>query len=358
MSIFDNLQKILTARYGKDVRQSIHDSIEEINEIALTYEGGAKEALEETKGVYNNTVELKEQAQIYSESAHESKVTAKEQADRAQTIVDSIDSVFVYQGSVTWAGFNAIDTTKIKAGYSWNISEEFTADERFVDFDPSDPQVYPKGTNVVFTEDGLWDSMTGIASGAGIIPITAEEFYEREEYYRGSKKTYWVIDEGGNIIDARAMRFQPTSTILSNTVQNAIIEVQDNANDQMAYMYRDISSNTTEIAQLNSDLTKLKTWKQLGSFTIPQSASQGETQICIDEKIKNATDVKVYIAKTNQVIDVSITNAYCQVFMYRPSTNWYMLGAVRRLADGSIIYHEWENTNYSTIGTSIYVYYR
>lgn len=49
MGIVQNLEKILQARYGRDVRQAIHDSISDLNEIANTAQTSAKAYYEGTQ---------------------------------------------------------------------------------------------------------------------------------------------------------------------------------------------------------------------------------------------------------------------------------------------------------------------
>ena len=72
MGIEQYLQQILSARYGKDVRQSIHDSIYEINEVAKKAEYDASTAQESAKAYA--------QAALASEQAAEDYKTAAEQA--------------------------------------------------------------------------------------------------------------------------------------------------------------------------------------------------------------------------------------------------------------------------------------
>lgn len=72
MGIEQYLQQILSARYGKDVRQSIHDSIYEINEVAKKAEYDASTASESAKAYA--------QAALASEQAAEDYKTAAEQA--------------------------------------------------------------------------------------------------------------------------------------------------------------------------------------------------------------------------------------------------------------------------------------
>ena len=72
MGIEQYLQQILSARYGKDVRQSIHDSIYEINEVSKKAEYDASTAQESAKAYA--------QAALASEQAAEDYKTAAEQA--------------------------------------------------------------------------------------------------------------------------------------------------------------------------------------------------------------------------------------------------------------------------------------
>lgn len=53
MSITNYLQQILSARYGRDVRQAIHDAIEETYEDA-TAEGNANAEVSAARGIYEN----------------------------------------------------------------------------------------------------------------------------------------------------------------------------------------------------------------------------------------------------------------------------------------------------------------
>ena len=72
MSIEQYLQQILSARYGKDVRQAIHDSIEEGYNIAVQAQGIAETSQESAKAYA--------QAALASEQAAEDYKTAAEQA--------------------------------------------------------------------------------------------------------------------------------------------------------------------------------------------------------------------------------------------------------------------------------------
>lgn len=61
----------------------------------------------------------------------------------------------------------------------------------------------------------------------GLIKITYSDFKENEEYYRGSDKTYWIIDEEGGVSEAKYIKYTPASGLSSTNVQDAIDEVND-----------------------------------------------------------------------------------------------------------------------------------
>lgn len=199
--ISQDLQKILDARYGEDVRGAIHDSIEDINDVCESYKGDVETA--------------RDQAVASANSAN----TAKQYCE---TLAQQFDKAFIYIGTVTWAEFLAL--TNVHTGYTWNISEEFTTT---ADFKEGTGHEYPAGTNVVRTNDNMWDVLTGISEGSGIKKITAAEFLANEAYYRGSGKTYWISDGQNYILNAQAMAFTPTTQISSTNVQSAIEEVSN-----------------------------------------------------------------------------------------------------------------------------------
>lgn len=77
--ISEYLRQILSARYGKDVRQSIHDSIKELNEVAVTAQGSATVNAQ-------TAITKANEALAASQAAIESAKQAKAYADNAQAV--------------------------------------------------------------------------------------------------------------------------------------------------------------------------------------------------------------------------------------------------------------------------------
>lgn len=77
--ISEFLKQILSARYGKDVRQSIHDSIKELNEVAVTAQGSATVNAQTAITKANEALKA-------SQEAIESAKQAKAYADNAQAV--------------------------------------------------------------------------------------------------------------------------------------------------------------------------------------------------------------------------------------------------------------------------------
>lgn len=71
-----NLKKILESRYGKDVRQSIHDSISEMNAIAVTSQDSARNSAGAAKT-------YKDSCSEYAISASNYAAQAKQYAEEA-----------------------------------------------------------------------------------------------------------------------------------------------------------------------------------------------------------------------------------------------------------------------------------
>lgn len=76
MSVEQNLQAIMNARYGRDVRQSIHDAIEDINEVAVSAQGIASTSSENARAYALMAREheqqaraLRDEAETFSENA-------------------------------------------------------------------------------------------------------------------------------------------------------------------------------------------------------------------------------------------------------------------------------------------------
>ena len=63
------LENILKSRYGKDVRQSIHDSIEEINNIASDAKQAAVEAQDSASKSADSALESEKNALLAAETA-------------------------------------------------------------------------------------------------------------------------------------------------------------------------------------------------------------------------------------------------------------------------------------------------
>ena len=80
MSIISEcLRQILSARYGKDVRQSIHDGIKELDEVARTAQGSATLSAQ-------TAIEKANEALTASQAAIESAQQAKAYSDNAQAV--------------------------------------------------------------------------------------------------------------------------------------------------------------------------------------------------------------------------------------------------------------------------------
>lgn len=224
--IDEYLQKILSARYGEEVRGAIHDSIDEINRvneanistvqaIADTAQGYADDA-EDSKDLAAQSV-TDAQAQVTlaqqqvtlattqatnsANSAEDSEAWAvgqrsgidvpssdetyqnnskywQERANywyqQAQSIAESFSGALRPMGTVTFE--NLPPLAQADSGDMYNISNQFTTTSDFVE---GAGIVVPLGSNVYKTTDGKWDILAGS-------PVTGVKGNSESSYRRGN----------------------------------------------------------------------------------------------------------------------------------------------------------------------------
>lgn len=86
------LEKILSARYGKDVRQSIHDAIEEVDKVADTAQGSATRSAQTAANYMTSAKEYMESAKASAESAQKSaEEAATFSPDEYDALVESVN---------------------------------------------------------------------------------------------------------------------------------------------------------------------------------------------------------------------------------------------------------------------------
>lgn len=96
-----------------------------------------------------------------------------------------ITGVYKAKGNLVSANLNASLLTANSLGWVYNITDEFTINENFLEYDASNPKTYPAGTNVVIVQatpstykfdvlSGFIDTST-FASNADVVHIAGDE---------------------------------------------------------------------------------------------------------------------------------------------------------------------------------------
>lgn len=286
--IDEYLQKILSSRYGKDVRGAIHDSIDEINKvneanistvqsIANTAQGYADNA-EDSKDLAAQSV-TDAQAQVTlaqqqvtlattqatnsANSAKDSEAWAigkrggvdvpttdetyqnnakywQERANywyqQAQAIAESLSGALRPIGTVTFE--NLPPLAQADSGDMYNISNEFTTTSDFVE---GAGIVVPLGSNVYKTTGGKWDILAGS-------PVTGVKGNSEATYRRGNVNITKSNIGLGNV-DNTSDSNKPISTS-----QQAALDSKQNITDNSLTT----TSKTVPgaINEINASLTK------------------------------------------------------------------------------------------------------
>lgn len=80
---------------------------------------------------------------------------SKDYRDQCKSIAQGLEGALLPKGTIA---FSELPTKDISTGDMYNISDEFTSDDRFKD---GAGKVYTAGTNIYYTSDGLWDVLIG-----------------------------------------------------------------------------------------------------------------------------------------------------------------------------------------------------
>lgn len=164
-NIAEFLQKILSARYGEEVRKSIHDAIKEIDNVA--------------DGARDSATNAATQAQEHARKAEESAEKAKEAAKKAEDISDEITDVKQQVEIVvekTEEATTAAETATAKAGEAFESATIAT-----------------EKANV--TENAAI-SANNSATNASTSETNAKNSENNSEYYSKISKSYAVGNTG------------------------------------------------------------------------------------------------------------------------------------------------------------------
>lgn len=284
--IDEYLQKILSARYGEEVRGAIHDSIDEINRvneanistvqaIADTAQGYADDAEDSKDLAAQSVTDAQAQATLAQQqvtlattqatnsanSAEDSEAWAvgqrsgidvpssdetyqnnskywQERANywyqQAQSIAESFSGALRPMGTVTFE--NLPPLAQADSGDMYNISNQFTTTSDFVE---GAGIVVSLGSNVYKTTGGKWDVLAGS-------PVTGVKGNSESSYRRGNvniTKSNIGLGNVDNTSDAN----KPIST-----AQQAALDLKQNITDNSL-----TTTNKTipgAINEINNDL--------------------------------------------------------------------------------------------------------
>lgn len=104
-----------------------------------------------------------EQTATNASDAAESARQVAESVSNIENIINGLETGFIPMGTIS---FSELATAAKATGYVYNINEDFITDETFRE---GAGKSYTAGTNVYYTNDGLWDCFGGSASSAATV---------------------------------------------------------------------------------------------------------------------------------------------------------------------------------------------
>lgn len=156
-SIKEYLENIANAKYGQEVRGSIHDAISAINDES---EQAYSTAVTSASSAAEKATEASNSALSATEKASEAATSASDASGykaQCEAIVVGLSGALIPMGTVAFENLPAL--ADCKNGYMYNINNEFITTSDFVE---GAGHIYPVGTNVYKIAPGKWDCLAGI----------------------------------------------------------------------------------------------------------------------------------------------------------------------------------------------------
>lgn len=251
-SITENLKQILSARYGRDVRQSIHDSIKEIDGIARTAQNSATSSAQTASAKASEALTASQEAVQKAQEALESAEQAKVYADNAEAVT-GVKIATKDRAGLIKGGNNHIaedgtlmlitETTsttlpnshagRLKIDEIGGVTEQdSTAGNQL--FDASNGKNGYYNTSGVFTADATWFACKVNAPSSKVITVS------------GAKTT------NGSVAYAE---FDSSNNYLgySQTFKNCTVTLKDNT----SYVYISCPASEKESLMVNAGTTAL-----------------------------------------------------------------------------------------------------
>ena len=140
---------------------------------------------------------------------------SKNYRDQCKSIAQGLEGALFPKGTIT---FSNLPTSNISTGAMYNISDDFTSDNRFKD---GAGKTYTSGTNIYYTSDGLWDVLIGDLEKYAF-KTDLEDHIRNKENPHGVTKSQVGLGNVDNTSD--------TNKPVSTAQQTAIDDAYANAN--------------------------------------------------------------------------------------------------------------------------------
>ena len=177
------LDQILGAKYGKDVRQSIHDSIAKCydeatgkiqQELIDSITENANKATTAADKSESEAARASSQAAVAEEYAIGDTDSAKYYFNQVKDISQSLSGTLKPRGTVAYAQLPDLESAD--AGDMYNIEDEFVTTDLFKE---GAGKTVPAGSNVYKTADSMWDILAGS-------PVTGVKGAKESTYRQGN----------------------------------------------------------------------------------------------------------------------------------------------------------------------------
>lgn len=322
------LEQIMMARYGKDVRQSIHDAIQEIDAVADTAQNSATASAKEAADTLNMTVAVAESTKESETNAAESAVEAESYAHGGtgtRTGEDTDCAMYYYQqakdiskgmnglipmGTITFAELSNEDNQVDK--FMFNISNNFVTDDTFKE---GSGHEYPAGVNVYRTSDGYWDCLAGnfvagvrgakeLTPRQGFVVLTPENIGALPDDGDSAENTVAFTSEDAEDSEENPLAWTDVDILESGEKHSSILHKISVMFRNIRYLFKVITAQNDALASLNTNLNNLSYYGHPDPVIGPYG-SYVNVKAC--NLIKDNIGVLIFSGQVTGTIDIMLT---------------------------------------------------
>ena len=192
---------------------------------------------------------------------------SKNYRDQCRSIAQGLEGALLPKGTITFAN---LPTSNISTGDMYNISDDFTSDNRFKD---GAGKTYTSGTNIYYTSDGLWDVLIGDLEKYAF-KTDLEDHIRNKENPHGVTKSQVGLGNVDNTSDTN----KPVSTAQQTAIDTAYANANKYTDKKVADLIGSAPETMDTLEEVAAAIQENKDVEKALNEAIGKKANQTELE--------------------------------------------------------------------------------